>query len=177
MPGLWHLRQKENTGLLRAEGLVEEAAVLKEFKDGSVEVLLQPRTLVQGWVNSCAAFTKIARQLARRWRSNGFRLANIIDGFLFSVSGTFKEACVVRDQVLGDIKRLGFYVSWAKSVLMPSTICKFMGVLVDSASMRFHMPGGEIEKLKCEFLEKEQTRQRCQIRRRRKTCGYCTVCI
>ena len=138
---------KENIELLRAEGLVEEAAVLREFKDGSVEVLLQPRTLVQGWVNSCAAFTKIARQLARMWRAKGFRLANILDDFLFSVSGTFEEACAVRDEVLRDMTRLGFYVSWAKSVLLPSRIFKFMGVLVDSDSMRFHMPGDKIEKL------------------------------
>ena len=38
-------------------------------------------------------------------------------------------------------------MSWAKSVLLPSTICKFMGMLVDSASTRFHMPGEKIEKL------------------------------
>ena len=59
---------KENMRILREKGLVKEAAVLRVFKDGSEEVLLQPRTLVQGWVNSCACFTKIARQLARLWR-------------------------------------------------------------------------------------------------------------
>lgn len=102
---------------------------------------------MQGWVNSCAVFTKIARQLARLWRAKNFRLANILDDFLFSVSGTHEEACVVRDEVLRDMQRLGFYVSWAKSVLKPSHITKFMGVLVDSDSMRFHMPGEKIEKL------------------------------
>ena len=135
---------------------MEEASVLRVVNDGSVEVLLQPMTLVQGWVNSCAAFTKISRQLARLWRSKNFRLANVLDVFLFSVSGTVEEACAVRDEVLRDIKRLGFYVSWAKSVLLPSTICKFMGVLVDSASMQFHMPGKKIffwEELIGSFLQ------------------------
>ena len=111
---------------------------------------------MQGWVNSCVCFTKIARQLDRLWRHKGFRLANILDDFLFSVSGTFEECCAVRDEVLRDMQLLGFYVSWAKSVLMPSRICKFMGVLVDSESMRFHMPGEKIENLESlikEFLE------------------------
>ena len=76
--------------LLRGKGLVKEAAVLRVFRDGSAEVLLQPRTLVQGWVNSCSAFTKISRQLARLWRHKleGIRLANILDDFLISVSSS-----------------------------------------------------------------------------------------
>ena len=133
---------KENMKLLREEGLVSEKAVLRVLRDGSEEMLLQPRTLVQGWVNSCAVFAKIARQLARLWRSKGFRLANILDDFLFSVSGTFEEACAVRDEVLRDMTRLGFYVSWANSALMPSRMCKFMGVLVDSSRRKSGKVGG-----------------------------------
>ena len=38
-------------------------------------------------------------------------------------------------------------LSWAESVLLPCRICKFMGVLVDSDSMRFHMPGEKMKTL------------------------------
>ena len=113
---------KENMRILWDKGLVKEAAALQVFKDGSEEVLLQPRTLVQGWVNSCACFTKIAKQLARLWHHSGFRLANTLDDFLFSVSGTFEEACAVRDEVLRDMLTVGvlcFFIKQAQLLTHP----------------------------------------------------------
>ena len=119
--------------LLEMELLKEVQAQFK-YEDGSWEVLLRPRTLVQGWVNSCGVFTKLVRQVVRMWRKRGYRLVSMLDDSLFAVSGTYEEAVAVRDRVLKDLEELGFCVSWLKSVLTPCKCLKFLGMLVDSLS-------------------------------------------
>ena len=153
--GVLVIFSKENVALLKQEGLWQEAAVQQTFGDGSVEVLLQQRTLVQGWRNSCAVFTKLTRCMVRKWRKEGKKLVHLLDDFLFSVRGTFAEACAVRDAVIADMERLGFSVSWLKSCLMPSHILRFLGFVIDSVRMCFYVPGDkveEMERLAAQFL-------------------------
>ena len=46
-----------------------------------------------GFRNSCAVWTKVARVLTTLWRRKGFKLVHLLDDLLFSVSGTFEDAC------------------------------------------------------------------------------------
>lgn len=147
---------EEQVRVLKEEGLICEGCVVKTFKDGSMEVLMQPRALVQGWKNSCAVFTKLLRQVVRGWRKKGFRLVHMLDDFLFAVSGTEEEANAVIEEVIADLKRLGFYTAWKKSVLKASRVVRFLGTIVDSEKMRFFHPGDKVEEIEAlitEFLE------------------------
>ena len=55
----------ERIAQLIAEGFMTAKQVQRVFQDGSALVYLKPRTLPQGWTNSCAVFTKLTRQLCR----------------------------------------------------------------------------------------------------------------
>ena len=131
---------------LVAEGILTEEHV-KRRKKGKVEVLVQACTLVQGWTNSCAVFTKLTNQLVRVWRKRGYNLVHILDDFLFAVDGTFEEACAVRDAVVADVKRLGFCLNYKKAVLTPNRCQIFLGVVVNTLQMKFFMPGEKIENI------------------------------
>lgn len=134
------LRCLGELGLL-PEGFVWDRQVLL------VEVRVRPRGLPMGFRNSCAVWTKVTRVLTTLWRRKGFKLVHLLDDLLFSVSGTFEDACRVRDEVLADLERLGVFVNWKKSVLTPSFCLRFLGMLVDSAAFKFFVPRDKIEKL------------------------------
>ena len=137
---------RETFDELVAEGILTEEHVLRA-KKGKVEVLVQARTLVQGWTNSCAVFTKLTNQCVKVWRQKGYNLVHILDDFLFAVEGTFEEACAVRDDVIADVSKWGFCLNFKKNVLLPNKCQEFLGVVVDSEKMRFFMPGHKIEKV------------------------------
>ena len=125
-------------------GLAQAGQAQKTYADGSVMVYLRPRTLPQGWTNSCAVFTKLTRQLCRVWRKRGYRLVHLLDDFLFCAD-SYEEAVEIRDRVLADCEALGLYISWKKAVLTPSRRVKFIGFVIDSETMRFHVPGEKVE--------------------------------
>ena len=127
-------------GLLPAEFVWDKEAEL-------VEIHVRPRGLPMGFKNSCAVWTKTARVLTTLWRRKGFKLVHMIDDLLFAVSGTYEEACAVRDEVLADLDRLGVLVNWRKSVLEPSHCLRFLGMLVDSEVYKFFVPPDKIVKL------------------------------
>ena len=131
---------------LRTGGSFQEQSVLREFPDGGVEVLVRPRTLPQGFVNSCGVFTKLTRQLCKLWRAKGYRLVHLLDDFLFAAA-TMEEALEVRATVLRDLESLGFFVNWQKAVLQPSHRVLFLGFIVDSLQMRFFAPRRKLEEL------------------------------
>ena len=101
-----------------------------------------------GFRNSCAIFTKLARVLTALWRKRGVKLVHMMDDLLIAVSGTYEEACVVRDAICADLDKLGVEVNWKKSVLTPSFCVRFLGMLVNSEEYRFFVPPDKIEKLR-----------------------------
>jgi hypothetical protein len=113
-----------------------------------VEVTVQPKGLPMGFRNSCAVWTKTARVLTGLWRRKGFKLVHMIDDLLFSVTGSYEEACSVRDEVCADLKRLGVLVNWKKSLLKPCKCLRFLGMLIDSDGYRFFVPDDKVVKLK-----------------------------
>ena len=148
---------------LKDAGMLPEGFVWDRTAE-FVNVRVRPRGLPMGFRNSCAVWTKIARVLTTLWRRKGFKLVHLIDDLLFSVSGTYEEACKVRDEVLADLDRLGVLVNWKKSVLKPNKCVRFLGMLVNSEVFRFFVPPDKIAKLKDLVLDmagKSDTTVRC----------------
>ena len=108
---------------------------------------MRPRGLPQGFRNSCAVWTKLVRVLTAKWRREGKRLVHLLDDLLFSVTGTFEEACAVRDEIVADLDAVGIQVNWLKSVQTPGHIIKFLGMIIDSIKYRFFVPGDKVRKL------------------------------
>lgn len=160
-----------NLRCLRSEGLLQEAAIETAHSDGSATVILRHVTLVQGWKNSCGVFTKLTRQLTRMWRKRGYRMAHLLDDFLFAVSGTEKDAEEVRDAVIADLESLGLFVSWKKSVLRPSKAVRFLGFVVDSERMRFFVPGEKIEEIRAMVRSFQRQPTEVTFRRMAKLAG------
>ena len=118
-----------------------------------VRVYLRPVGLPMGFINACAIFTKVSRVYVAKWRREGKRCVHLLDDLMFAVSGTFEQACQVRDEVLRDLEAVGALVNWRKSVLTPGKCLCFLGMLVDSESYRFFVPEKKVEKLKALVAE------------------------
>lgn len=76
-------------------------------------------------------FTKIVRAMIARWRGMGIRCTSFIDDFLF-FAGSLQEALNIRAQVLGDLERMGWFVSVKKSFLKPGQIIGHLGFVLCS---------------------------------------------
>lgn len=132
---------------LEREGLLPEGYSWDRSQDW-VTVHVRARGLPQGFRNSCAVWTKLARVLTAKWRREGIKLVHLLDDFLFSVSGSFEEACECIRRIVRDLDEAGLQVNWGKSVLTPCKCLKFLGLLVDSEAYRFFAPKEKILKLK-----------------------------
>ena len=133
--------KKEQLERLKAAGLWPEGRSTEDQ-----EVCLQPRGLPMGFTNSCAIWTSIQRVLTRMWRSRGWKCCGYIDDFLF-IADTKEEAEAMLEQALKDIEGLGLAPSYKKTVT-PCKRLKFLGILVDTTTCCFYVPGEKVEQLK-----------------------------
>ena len=72
------------------------------------------------------AYTKLSRVLLKYWRRQGIRCSNYIDDFLFAAA-TLEEALALRDKVLSDMVRFGWFISFTKSLLQPGQLAPYIG--------------------------------------------------
>ena len=112
-----------------------------------VQIFVRPCGLPMGFRNMCAIWTKLSRVFTAKWRREGKKLVHLLDDVMFAVSGTFEQACSVRDDILSDFMRAGVLVNWKESVLVPCKCLRFLGMLVDSVAYRFFVSANKVEKL------------------------------
>jgi ribonuclease HI len=111
---------------------------------------------------ACWAFTKLVKQLARKWRSAGHRCAVYIDDSLHA--GRDREALLnARSMVLSDLDHAGFIVN-AKSDLTPATAKLFLGFIVDTVRGALIVPPDKREALARKLLALQATARRCHVR-------------
>lgn len=95
-----------------------------------------------------SAFTKIMKPVVKYLRSNDVVCVNYIDDFL--ILGSSERECNRSVQVTLDIlQTLGFLINWEKSVLRPSTRCKFLGFFFDSIKMSIELPANKRALILC----------------------------
>lgn len=95
----------------------------------------QYRVLPFGLALSPRTFTKIVEAALAPLRMQGIRILNYIDDWLI-LAQTHDMAVRHRDVVLTHIRRLGFRLNTARSVLVPARTTISLGVLWDSMTMR-----------------------------------------
>lgn len=71
-------------------------------------------------------YSKLSRLMLAQWRKDGIRCSNYIDDFIFFARSR-EEAEGLRDRVLADMERLGWYVNIPKSQLAPAQRVTYLG--------------------------------------------------
>ena len=83
--GLFGCRMRvteDEVKLLLEEGLIKEEHLGEVEEDGQRWAYMEPNSLIQGWKRACAIFTKVTRQLVRKWRSEGKVVCHLLDDVL-----------------------------------------------------------------------------------------------
>lgn len=94
------------------------------------------------------AYSKITRELVKRWRRQGIRCSNYIDDFIF-FAPSMEEALRIRGIVLADLSRLGWFISPKKSMLRPGTAVKYLGLVLCSLPVpHVRVPTDKVKHLK-----------------------------
>lgn len=106
------------------------------------------KVLPFGLATAPRAYSKLSRALVKHWRKLGIRCSNYIDDFIFFASTT-AEAERIRVVVLGDLSRLGWFVSLHKSMLAPGTRVRYLGLEFCSMPVpHLRIPKDKVDRVK-----------------------------
>lgn len=91
-------------------------------------------------------FTKLIKPILSWLRKRGVKIVAYIDDFL--IFGNSKIECQEALQLtINLLQRLGLVINWEKSQLIPSKICKFLGVIINSDRMYLELPRDKKRKI------------------------------
>ena len=108
--------------------------------------LYQWQVMPFGYRDAPRIFTKMMAVVAKEARRRGLRMVVYIDDILL-MAPTKEAAAQARDTFLQILKDFGFTLNATKSVLTPSQVMEFLGILIDSRNMTFSLPPRKIEKI------------------------------
>lgn len=99
-----------------------------------------------GYRDAPRIFTKMMAVVAKEARKMGLRLVVYIDDILI-MAPTREAAIRDRDSLMLLLRRFGFTLNIPKSVLTPSQLMEFLGIMIDSRTMTFSLPTRKVEKI------------------------------
>lgn len=82
---------------------------------------------------ACWAFTKLMRQLFRKWRSTGHRCSHYLDDSLHANQSSARLTAIQQKLILPDLEQAGFLASKPKCDLIPAQSKKYLGMMVNTA--------------------------------------------
>lgn len=104
-----------------------------------------------GLATAPRAYSRLGKALLKHWRAQGIRCSSYIDDFFFAVRPADLDR--VRQLVLADLSRLGWYISDSKALLQAGTMVKFLGFQVCSVpAPHVRVPDSKIAKLRESLL-------------------------
>ncbi|ROL51349.1 Transposon Ty3-G Gag-Pol polyprotein [Anabarilius grahami] len=106
----------------------------------------QYRVLPFGLSLSPRTFTKCVDAALAPLRLQGIRVLNYIDDWLI-LAQTERLAVQHRDVVLSHMKRLGLRLNAKKSVLVPSQVANYLGVIWDSTTMQAQLTPARVNSI------------------------------
>ena len=104
------------------------------------------RVLPFGLNIACWVFSKLMRQLVKKWRKQGIKSIMYIDD---GISGekSYQKMIEIRKIILRDLWSAGLTVNFKKSSLKPERKKKWLGFIIDTESMKFEVPEEKIRKV------------------------------
>lgn len=133
--------------------------ILTDFKAGYHQLKMHPDTftflgimfegvvyyytvLPFGLSSACKVYTQLMTAVYRPLRLHGQRCTFLIDDALFALSDQARSHSLVIIQVLS---ALGFFLSLNKCALSPAKQGKFLGLIVNTALLRFEVPTDKVQ--------------------------------
>ena len=95
---------------------------------------------------ACLVFTKLMRQLVKKWRSEGIKCAMYIDDGIAGEK-SFQKVASIRNIMLHDLASAGLTINIKKSSLIPEKHKTWLGFLINTENMHFEVPERKIEKI------------------------------
>ena len=99
-----------------------------------------------GLSSACYIFTKLMRQLVKKWQSEGIKCAMYLDDGIGG-SSSFEKTASIREKMLRDLSAAGLTVNFEKSKLKPSRQGIWLGFVIDTEKMMFFAPTEKIRTL------------------------------
>ena len=103
-------------------------------------------------------FTKLLKVPVSLLRRLKIRIVIYIDDMLV-MAASLKEIIMARDTVIYLLQALGFTLNEKKSILTPSQVMEFLGVIVNSLDMTFTIPKEKVADLS-EICQASLTREK-----------------
>lgn len=120
------------------------------------------KVLPFGLSTACWVFTKLTRELVRRWRAKGVRLIHYLDDFLFAIASRLGPAGfnTAQQLVLSDIAAAGFSTSAPKLRLDASHVRDFLGFVLDTQRGLLSVTDTRLTELKATLSQLTSLRRR-----------------
>ena len=126
-----------------------------------------------GMASAGLVFTKVLRQLVKKWRSQGIAVVLYLDdGLIVSRSKLDMELWV--EIIQTDLAEAGFKVNESKSCWIPAQQVKWLGIILNSVKNEFEVPAEKLGRLKIAIFRNLKYRSTCSPRELAKTIGKIT---
>ena len=122
-------------------------------------------------------FSRLTDAVSRYMEKIGFSCFNYSDNFII-VADDLATCLAGQDTLISTLRSLGFYIAWNKTSY-PSTLCRNLGINIDSINLRLFLPDDKINKLYSEldFWKKRRYATKKQMQRLCGTLNYCCKVI
>lgn len=111
------------------------------------DITYQYTCLPFGLCTAPYVFTKVTKPLSSYLRRSGILLIMYLDDCLI-VDGNREKIIDSTRRVIKLFENAGFVINYEKSVLRPTKIIEFLGIIVDSSQMSFGLPPRKCEKIR-----------------------------
>lgn len=99
-----------------------------------------------GLSSACYIFSKLMRQLVKKWRSEGIKCVMYLDDGIGGSSSATTTALIC-EKMLRDLSAAGLTINFEKSNLLPMQRGTWLGFVIDTKTMMLFIPSEKIEAL------------------------------
>ena len=126
-----------------------------------------------GMASAGLIFSKVLRQLVKKWRAQGISIVLYLDDGLL-VSKSIPEMNCWAEIIQNDLKQAGFKINEEKSCWTPSQCVKWLGIILDSNKNIYEVPSDKLGRLKISIFKNLKYKLSCSTRELAKTVGKIT---
>lgn len=130
----------------------------EEIPPEGLQLHIRSTVLTFGAKTSVPISTLITRQPLRKWRSQGRRVGHLLDDYAFADPVSAESVGCMRDQAIRDLEEMGFLLNFVKSILTPTQLLKWLGVLINSVTMRLHAMPKNVVAMEADMVQFVETR-------------------
>ena len=108
------------------------------------ETLFEFQCLPFGLSSAPRVFTKLLKPVVALLRARGIRCILFLDDMLV-MDQTIQGVKKASHEIVSLLQVLGFQINWEKSVLTPTQVIQYLGLMVDSRLMTLSLPANKLE--------------------------------